>query len=138
GSWFLDQARLDVTVDPANNARQLLPAWPDPVRRLAAGYTFLARTRHDPHDARLARRWREAAAHRDPTDPLLWNELADAELTDGLVNGAGVHYRRALEWDPWSVRALNGLAHVAIGRGDRDQAIRLLGRSLLAAPNQRL
>src|SRR5207302_9170579 len=44
---------------------------------------------------------------------------------------------RALLDDPWSVRAMNGLAQVALARRKPDDAIRFWTRSLRAAPNQR-
>jgi Flp pilus assembly protein TadD len=81
--------------------------------------------------------WRRAETRRDPTDPRGWNDLADDEVTARMDAQARIHYRRALAQDPWSVRALNGLAGVEARRGDRDEAISLLRQSLLVAPDQR-
>ena len=136
GSFHLDQARLDLGREQARQARELLPAWPEPRRVTAVALVFASRTENRPELLVESRRWRRAAVARDPTDPALWSELAAAELEAGLVGPAGRHYQRALHFDPWSVRALNGLGRVALAQGRRPDADRYFRRSLLVNPRQ--
>jgi Flp pilus assembly protein TadD len=137
GSWHLQQARLDLTLDEARQARRLLPAWPESDRQLALASTYEGKTRRRPDLLAQSLSWRVAATRRDPTDPRLWDDLADSEAAAGMDAQARVHYRRALRHDPWSVRTLNGLATIEERSGSHDEAVRLLRRSLLVAPNQR-
>jgi hypothetical protein len=136
GSFHLDQARLDLGLDQARQARELLPAWPEPRRVTAAASVFASRTEGRPELLAAARRWRRAAVARDPTDPALWIELARSELDAGLVDQAGSDFRRALRFDPWSAEALTGLGRVALAQGRRTDAVVFLRRSLRAKPDQ--
>jgi O-antigen ligase/polysaccharide polymerase Wzy-like membrane protein/tetratricopeptide repeat protein len=136
GSFHLEQARLDLTPDQARQARQLLPAWPEPLRVTAAATVFASKTEGRPELLVTARRWRREAVARDPTDPALWIELARSELDAGLVAAAGRDYRRALHFDPWSAQALTGLGRVARAEGRRSDADRFFRRSLRARPDQ--
>ena len=136
GSFHLDQARLDLGLGEARQARRLLPAWPEPRRVTAAASVFASRTERRPELLVAARRWRRTAAARDPTDPALWIELARAELDAGLVAQAGHDFGRALHFDPWSAQALTGLGRVAQAEGRRSDAVRFFRRSLRAEPHQ--
>jgi Flp pilus assembly protein TadD len=81
-------------------------------------------------------RWDRSATRRDSTDPGPWTTLGEAQLHFGENASAVRSFREALRWDPWSVRALNGLANAAEAAGDRAQAATALARSLRADSNQ--
>src|SRR5205085_1923000 len=127
----------DFGPEQARQAHDLLPAWSETDSQLAQVFTFLGKAQKRPDFLARGRAWRQAAAARDPSDARLWNDLAGAELDAQLLDLADTHYRRALLDDPWSVRAMNGLAQVALARRKPDDAIRFWTRSLRAAPNQR-
>src|SRR5207237_10036210 len=76
GSFHLDQARLDLGLGEARQARRLLPAWPEPRRVTAAASVFASRTERRPVLLVAARRWRRTATSADSTDPSLWIVLA--------------------------------------------------------------
>jgi tetratricopeptide (TPR) repeat protein len=136
GSFHLDQARLDLTLGQARQARRLLPAWPEPRLVTATASVFVSKTEGRPELLVASRRWRRAAVARDPTDPALWIDLARSELGAGLVAPAGRDFRRALDFDPWSAEALAGLGRVAHAQGDRAGAVPFFRRSLRAEPDQ--
>jgi O-antigen ligase len=136
GTYRFEQARLDFTLDDARAARRLLPPWPEPRDQTARIHTFFAKTRDDPREAALARRWRAITAAADPDDPTWWNDLAEAELAAELVTPAARHFRAALDRNPWSVRAANGLGNIARAAGDRRTAVHWYRRSLLVRPEQ--
>jgi Flp pilus assembly protein TadD len=81
-------------------------------------------------------RYRRLAADLDTTNPTSWNQLGETELAIGSPPSATLAFRRALHWDPWSVRALNGLGNAALAQGDRAAARSAFRRSLVAAPAQ--
>lgn len=137
GVYLLEQARLDFTTRPAQQASDLLPPWPEP-RAILGNITAFHGISRGGDAATLARSrsFLLEAAQRDPTDPALWNSLAEAELRDGLDVDAGRHFGLALQRNPWSVRALNGLGQIALNAGDEDEAARLFRKSLRALPDQ--
>jgi hypothetical protein len=136
GTWHLRQASLDFGVAEARQARQLLPAWPETSEELAVTLIFEGKSTHRPALIQQALRWRRNAIRRDPTYPRLRSQLADAEVGLGRLTSARVEYLQALRYNPWSARALNGLATVALAEHKAAEATTFLSRSLEAAPNQ--
>ena len=126
------------TADPTivSTAERLLPAWPDPATRLSRVYVYQGELTRRASDRAAAEGWRLAAAHRDSDDPALWNELGDAEAKNGDNAAAVAHYRRALQLDPWSIRALNGLGRLAAAQGDTPAAKEFFRRSLSVLADQ--
>lgn len=137
GDFQLRQAILDTNAVVAEKAVQTLPPWAEPAE--VAGRTELFRAistgAPDAQAATLA--WDREATRRDKTDPTAWSVLAEARLFFGDASGAQRDFREALQWDPWSVRALNGLANAALASGDHMTAKRALERSLSAEPRQK-
>lgn len=138
GVYLLEQTRLDFTTRPAERASDILPPWPEP-RGILGNITAFHGISRGGDAATLARSraFLLEAAQRDPADPALWNSLAEAELRDGLDVEAGRHFGLALQRNPWSVRALNGLGQIALNAGDEGKAARLFRTSLRALPQQR-
>lgn len=134
GTFHLEQGRLDFDATEAKGGMALTPPWPEPRTLLARIYTFdLLRSRR-PEDAVAARRWSRAAVDHDRLDPRLWNNLADLQASDGLVDEAARSYARALELDPWSVRALRGQGKILVDRGRTTAGHALLRRAASVAP----
>ena len=111
-----------------------LPPWPEPAQEASRAALYRSITTRSP--GRQTLRWAEVARRRDPTDPTSSSELGEAQLYFGDAASAEQSFRRALRWDPWSVRALNGLANAALADGGRATAKRALERSLRAEPAQ--
>jgi tetratricopeptide (TPR) repeat protein len=136
GDWWLAQTHLDRRVSQGRRAVSLLPPWPTPAVELSLSYVFTGQDRHDPSQFVTARHWLRVAVRRDQTDPVLWDALADEELSDGLTQEASGHYRQALRLDPWSVRARNGMGHVEESLGHTSAARQWLDASLGLDPHQ--
>lgn len=138
GVYLLEQARLDFTTRPAERASDILPPWPEPPGILGNVTAFHGISRGgDAATLAQSRTFLLEATRRDPADPALWNSLAEAELRDGLDGDAGRHFAVALQRNPWSVRALNGLGQIALNARDEDEAARLFRKSLRVLPTQR-
>jgi tetratricopeptide (TPR) repeat protein len=136
GTYRLEQARLDFRLADARQARDLLPPWPEVRDQTARIYTFEAKSRRAPALLAPARRWRWAAVVADSDDPTWWNDLAEAELNAKLTRPAARHFGEALRRNPWSVRALNGLARIELVEGRPAPAGQLFRKSLLVDPQQ--
>jgi O-Antigen ligase/Tetratricopeptide repeat len=136
GDFELDQAQLDFLAAPAHAAVRVLPPWSEPPELAGKVELYTSISTHSPVARRATLRWLALAVRRDPTDPVAWSLQGESQLYFGEAAAAEQSFRRALQRDPWSVRALNGLANAAIARGDRVAARRALQRSLLANPAQ--
>jgi O-antigen ligase len=136
GDFELNQASLDFSAGPAHAAVRALPPWPDPAELAGRVALFRSITTNAPTAQRDALHWDQLATRRDPTDPLAWTSLGEVQLHFGMSAPAARSFQRALRWDPWSVRALNGLANAAEAVGDRPLATSALERSLRADSNQ--
>jgi O-antigen ligase len=116
GDYNLEQARLDFTSADARRADDLLPHWPE-TADVAARIDLL----HGLHDEAAAMRgigWLAEAAARDPYDPTRWNRLGEALVTRHDLMGARFAFDRALDTDPYSVRAMLGQAAVDLALED--------------------
>jgi O-antigen ligase len=117
GLIALHQADLAGAPVAAQAAARRLPSWGEPdavVGRLVAYESITHR------DARLlaeAITWWRAAAGRDRADPARWNDLAGALEHAGDLPSAAAAYRHALADNPWSARALNGVARIGAPGG---------------------
>ncbi|MBV8160790.1 MAG: O-antigen ligase family protein [Acidimicrobiia bacterium] len=135
GDYELHQAGLDFHLAPARTAVRVLPPWSDPPQVAAkiALYQSIATNSH----AGRAEALRESrlATERDPADPIAWSALGEIQLYYGDPASAMASFRRALLVDPWSVRALSGVANVATTLGDRPTARRALARAVQANPS---
>lgn len=69
----------------------------------------------------------------DPASALLWTNLGNAEAGRGEPVLAEAAYRRALELDPANADALNNLAWLLHGQGDRPAEAEELARRAVAA-----
>jgi len=122
GAWQLRQADLAgdraVALRHARTARALLPMWAEPIRVTARIDAFHGRAKRDRAVVAEAIRWRRRAAAREPDQPSLWLDLGDAEAAVADAARAEPAYRRALRLNPWSARAMAGLADLAHTRGD--------------------
>jgi O-antigen ligase/polysaccharide polymerase Wzy-like membrane protein len=135
GTYHLEQARLDFRLADADDARRLLPPWPEVRNHTARIYAFRAKSLRDPALLAAARHWRWQVVVADPDDPAWWNDLAEAELNAALTRPAARHFAEALRRNPWSVRAMNGLGRIELGE-ERPDADRLFRRSLRVDPDQ--
>lgn len=136
GQFHLDQAVLDFDRGHADRAITLLPRWSLPAGVRARIETFEGRSERDPTKLALAEHWQREAIRRDPTDPSLWLILGDAAASEGRGQEARSAYLEALEHNPVSTRACNGLAEQEILSGDIDRATLWLRRSLAIEPRQ--
>ena len=136
GTYRLEQARLDFTLDDASGARHLLPPWPEGRDQTARIFTFRAKSQRAPALLVPARRWRWATVVADRDDPTWWNDLAEAELSAQLTRPAARHFREALRRNPWSARAMNGLGSIELAEGRPARAAALFRRSLRVDPHQ--
>lgn len=125
GDFHLAQARLDFDLPHALKADAMLGHWPQPAQ-LVARITIVE---PGPGRAAEARHWMEIAAGRDPTDPELWNDLADLEQRNGFTQQAERHYREALRHDPWSGRASAGLGRLRFAEARYAEAVPFLERA---------
>jgi hypothetical protein len=127
-----DVRRADLADDPAGAraAAALLPAWSEPAAQVARLDAFAAATGHRGAGAQ-ALRWWATAAHRDNADPAPWNDWGGALIVGADPAGAQVAFAHALQRDPWSLRALLGLARAAIDQGDPAAAARYRARANL-------
>jgi hypothetical protein len=136
GDFALDQAELDFRADAASTAVRALPPWAEPPELAGRVALYRSISTRTPEARDEAVRWDRLATRRDPTDPGAWATLAEAQLYFGEPHAAARSFGEALRWDPWSVRALNGLANAAQPQGDTATARRALERSLRVDPNQ--
>jgi O-antigen ligase len=137
GDFQLRQANLDFNAAAARRAVTALPPWPEPAEFAGRIALFQYISSHLPKARTETLNWDRLATRRDATDPTAWSVLAEAQLYFGDAQTAESNFRRALRWDPWSVRALNGLANAALAHGDRATAKAALESSLTADPTQK-
>jgi O-antigen ligase len=111
------------------SAERLNGVWPFPTVFAAALQSYDARNSiSGPHrEAAIALRLEAIALDR--TDPNLWNLLGNEYERAHRFGQARRAFDRALELNPWSVRALRGLARVAEQRDDPGAALTLLERA---------
>jgi O-Antigen ligase/Tetratricopeptide repeat len=137
GDFELRQANLDFNAAAARKAVDALPPWPEPAEFAGRVALFRSISTHAPPARIETLMWDRRATRRDDTDPTAWSVLAEAQLYLGDAGAAQRTFREALRWDPWSVRALNGMANAALAHGDRVTAKAALERSLTADPSQK-
>ncbi|MDP9073340.1 MAG: hypothetical protein M3N98_04030, partial [Actinomycetota bacterium] len=132
GQFQANQAQLDLIAAPAQQADRLLPAWPATASALAQVWLFHGITNgHDQADYERSRSWRVVAVQRDSTDPGLWNDLGELDVSIGRSQDASAEFTTALRLNPTSARAMLGLAQLARGRCDPVQEQYWLQRSSL-------
>ncbi|HVM67834.1 MAG TPA: O-antigen ligase family protein [Acidimicrobiales bacterium] len=112
GLVALHQADLGANPSRAETAARRLPAWGEPDAVVGRLIAYESITRRDQRLLDQAITWWGAAAARDPADPSRWNDLAGAVEHAGDLPSAAAAYRHALEDDPWSQRALNGVVRI--------------------------
>ncbi len=100
---------------------------------------LISRAMAAPHSPELVRTLREAI-DRHPDDPALWFALGAMESRGGALHTADQAFRKAMELGAPEAEAQNNLGAVAFRRGQYDQAIDHLQRSVekdsrLAAPH---
>jgi len=136
GDFQLHQAELDFRPGRAAAAIRALPPWPEPAEVAGRVALYKSITTDAPSAQEETLRSNRLATRRDRTDPDAWTLLAEAQLHFGQATAAQQNFRQALRWDPWSVRALNGLANAEIAGGNRTAARSALERSLQAYADQ--
>lgn len=115
GDFHYEQARLDYALPDATSAARLLAPWPDPVGMEARIHLLEAIVADDdPEQVAASRRLRAAAIRRDPTDPGLWNDAGELDLSYGQLESAERRFQAALRNNPWSTRGLVGLGRVRV------------------------
>jgi len=137
GDFQLRQAGLDFRAAPAKAAVDALPPWSEPAGIAGRVALYRSITTHAPEARAETLHWDRLATRRDDTDSEAWSVLGEAQLYFGDAPAAERSFKEALRWDPWSIRALNGLASTYLGQGDTGKAKAALKRSLTAAPNQK-
>lgn len=137
GDFQLHQATLDLREGPAKAAVAALPPWSEPSEVAGRAALYRSITTRAPDARTETLRWDRLATRRDDTNPAAWSTLAEAQLYFGDARSAVPTFKEALRWNPWSVRALNGLANAYLADGDRAKAKAALERSLTAEPDQK-
>ena len=124
GDFALRQADLDFHLGDARRAERLLFAWPEASSRRGVVLFFHATSSGEPSERQLdaSEDAFERAAKRDPAIATHWNNLADVQLFRGQRSEATMSFERALTANPYSLRALVGLATIAAAKGDIDGA----------------
>jgi O-antigen ligase len=124
GTGLLALRQADLSADPAGavTATNRLPAWAEPSSVVARLFAFRGLSGHDPAATAAARHWWAESAGRDPDDPARWNDLGGALGSAGNLAGAKVAFSRALDRNPWSRKALSGLAEIESQQGHPDLA----------------
>ena len=125
GDARLASATTARSPEAAVRADALLPPWPQPARRVAQLHIDRAKRLERASDERAADVWLETAARRDPSRAFWWTILAEHHADVGNDRESRTHYLRALEADPFSVRALTGLAKIERQAGNTEAAIEL-------------
>jgi O-antigen ligase len=118
-AWLIALHQADLASNPvaAQRAAHRLPAWGEPDAVVGRLLAYESITHRDQRLLDDAIGWWEAAAMRDRADPSRWNDLAAALEHAGDLSPAAVAYRQALADNPWSARALNGVARVGAQGG---------------------
>lgn len=129
GAVSLRTGRLERDPQAARLAARLTP-WPEPLDEQADIVSEVGGS--SPGVVDLRRR----AVDREPGLARWWNNLGDEAFRSGDAAMAERAWRAALGRDPWSLRAVNGLARILIDSGRTPEAKRLLRRSLLIDATQ--
>jgi O-antigen ligase len=126
---LVDLRRADLADDPAaaRTAATLLPSWSEPAAQVARLDAFAAITGHGGAGVD-ALRWWATAAHQDQADPGPWNDWGGALIVAAQPAAAKVAFAHALQRNPWSLAALQGLTRVAVDQGDPATAARYRAR----------
>jgi predicted Zn-dependent protease len=131
GDFHREQARLDYNFAHAEAASRLLAPWPEPLDTEARVHLLKAIvTNDDPAEVQRSRQIREDAIRRAPTDPSLWNEAGELDAAFGFHASAAKNFSGALRHNPWSLRALVGLARAQLALGQPAQAVAPLRKAL--------
>ncbi|MBW3615068.1 MAG: O-antigen ligase family protein [Actinobacteria bacterium] len=109
GDFRLREARLDADADAAAAAAKALPPWPEVSDAVARLYIFDSIVERDPRLLREAIAWERRAATADERDPRWWMLKGLVEASAGEDAAAERSFRRALELNPYSCGAWNGL-----------------------------
>lgn len=100
----------------SREANSFLFYWPQSSIAMTDYYRYEAAVFHlraaRRREFELALLYSRETVTRLPMDPLTWVDLGDSELALGRLAAATAEYRRALQTDPWSAAALDGLAQV--------------------------
>ena len=138
GDASLRRAELDFTLADARRAERLLPPWPEPAEKLSKLISFQAIESGDDRRFDAALRWKEEAVDREPSEPRLWLELGEFELSRGHYARALDSFTSALVLNPQSVRAKIGRAQANLLLGRPELAVEALrGARPLATSRQR-
>jgi O-antigen ligase len=121
GEWQLGQARDAGSQAALDRARPILGFYPvvDSLETEIAIRDGLTGDRAARSRALAAAR---ATVATEPTRPDWWNRLGEVEGEWGSARASGHAFREALRYNPWSVRAMQGLLTLAHRSGDRAAA----------------
>jgi hypothetical protein len=119
----------------ASDANRLLPYWPDSAVAVAEGYQNASNiSGSGSGPLKEALRWYLIAADRDPADPSLRDTTADIELQLGNRPAARQQELTALQRDPWTYFALEGLGTIEQDSGNWQASLSWYKKALMVAP----
>ena len=119
----------------ASTANDLLAPWPDPASQLGAVHQFLALDVRHPAQKALAVKWMKVAVQRDPTNWVLWANLAQAQALAGNLDAASASARTAVRYFPYDIPVLTLLGAIATAQHQPAVAHGWFGRALAANPS---
>lgn len=129
---------IQYSLASSKQANSLLFYWPQSSIAMTDYYRYEAAVLHlrtaRRRELELALRYSRETAARLPIDPLTWVDLGDSELALGRLATAASEYRRALQADPWSAAALDGLAQVDMEQHLFQRAAYWYRKELLVLP----
>jgi O-antigen ligase len=126
----LEAAKQPATLGSAKLANSILAPWPEPANLLSEIYfdSYLA---GNLTQFSTARDWEEVAIDRNPTDPALYQFMAEMDTAQGDLVAVQKNARLALTYAPWWSAPMNDLGLVAASQGQTKTAEMWFDRSLV-------
>jgi O-antigen ligase len=134
GDFHLEQARLDFADTHAKSAAAMLP-YPESARVRGRVFLFNGRIQRSDQLTREGVAWFGRAVRRDDRDPPGWIAYAYELIGIERSHDAEKAFQRALALNPMSTAAREGLAVLALQRGDHAGARRWARSALAIEPD---
>lgn len=136
GDYEVNQGILDYNFSQARSGAQVLRVWADPAVLAANVADNRSIAFSDPHHwLPITRYWRAVAVQREPTNTLLWEELADSDVAIGHDRRAIAEYQRSLVLDRFDTDALLYFGRLEDQLGHQSRALELFRRAIVTAPS---